>query len=151
MNDPTAAPPALPDSLAARLAEALECGAELPPPALRARLLARARRSPPPGLRTVRADEGDWRPLLPRVYLKPLAREGDTLTYLLRLDPGGTIPPHEHPQDEECIVLAGEVSMGELVLRAGDYHLAPRGVPHGALQSGTGALLFLRGAVPALG
>lgn len=151
MNDPTADLPALSEPLAARLAEALEYGAAAPPPALRERLLARARRAPPPGLRTVRADEGDWRPLLPRVYLKPLAREGDTLTYLLRLDPGAIVPPHEHPQNEECIVLAGEVSMGDLVLHAGDYHLAPRGVPHRALQSGTGALLFLRGAVPALG
>jgi hypothetical protein len=32
--------------------------------------------------------------------------------------------------------------------RAGDYHLAPRGVPHGWLRSRTGALLFLRGANP---
>jgi anti-sigma factor ChrR (cupin superfamily) len=151
MNDQTDDSPPLPDELMQRLAEALDHGADAPPPALRSRLLARARRTPPRGLQTVRAGEGDWRVFLPGVHLKPLAREGDTLTYLLRLDPGAIVVPHEHPQDEECIVLAGEAHIGDLVLRAGDYHLAPQGVPHDAVRSTTGALLFLRGAIPAFG
>lgn len=140
----------LPDDLAARLASALE-PVTAPPPALRARLLERARRTPPNGPLTVRAAEGDWQPFLPKVQLKRLLQEGDTLTYLLRLEPGAIIVPHEHPQDEECIVLEGEARIGDLVLRAGDYHVAPQGVPHDAVRSESGALLFLRGARPGFG
>jgi len=66
----------------------------------------------------------------------------------LKLEPGAAVVPHDHPVDEECLVLEGEARIGELVVRAGDYHLAPRGKPHGMITSEHGALLFLRGAVP---
>jgi len=59
--------------------------------------------------------------------------------------------PHVHGQDEECMVLEGEVRIGDLVVRAGAYHLAPRGVAHEPISSEHGALLFLRGAIPAAG
>jgi len=149
-NPPSDAAP-LPDDLAATIGGALAPVAAAPPIALRARLLERARRAPPHGLLTVRAAEGDWQAFLPRVQLKPLLAEGDTLTYLLRLEPGAIVVPHEHPLDEECLVLEGEAYIDDLRLRAGDYHLARKGVPHGAVRSDTGALLFLRGARPAFG
>jgi len=100
------------------------------------------------GLITIRAEEGDWQPFLSKVGMKVLMRQGDTLTYLLRMAPGAVIPPHDHPQTEECVVLSGEARIGDLVVRAGDYHAAPAGRPHGLLSSEHGALLFLRGAVP---
>lgn len=100
-------------------------------------------------LSTLPAGEDGWRPFLPKVSIKPLQRVGDNLTYLLKLEPGAILVPHDHPQDEECIVLSGEVRIGETVAHTGDYHFAPKGVPHGAIVSDTGALLFLRGAVPA--
>jgi len=100
------------------------------------------------GLITIRADEGDWQRFMPKVGMKVLMRQGDTLTYLLRLEPGAVVPPHDHPLTEECVVLAGEARIGDLVVRAGDYHAAPAGRPHGLLSSENGALLFLRGAVP---
>ncbi|MEY2633446.1 MAG: hypothetical protein RIR00_2100 [Pseudomonadota bacterium] len=100
-------------------------------------------------LSTLPAAEGEWRPFLPKVSIRHLQRVGDSLTYLLKLEPGAILVPHDHPQDEECIVLSGEVRIGETVARTGDYHFAPKGVAHGAIVSDTGALLFLRGAVPA--
>lgn len=100
------------------------------------------------GLITIRADAGDWQRFMPKVDMKVLMRQGDTLTYLLRLEPGAVVPPHDHPQTEECVVLAGEARIGDLVVRAGDYHAAPAGKPHGLVSSESGALLFLRGAVP---
>lgn len=103
----------------------------------------------PPGLLTVRANEGQWKAFLPRVGIKVLRREQDILTYLLRLEPGAALPPHDHPHDEECIVLEGEARIGELVVRAGDYHCARAGSPHGVIRSEHGAVLFLRGAAPA--
>ena len=97
---------------------------------------------------TIRADEGEWHPVLPKVSMKVLLREGDSLTYLLRLEPGAKIPPHDHPQTEECLVLEGEARIGDLIVHAGDYHAAIAGRPHALLASERGALLFLRGAVP---
>ena len=101
------------------------------------------------GLLTLRANEGDWKTFLPNVSIKVLRREKDTLTYLLKLEPGAALLPHVHPQDEECIVLSGEARIGDLVVRAGDYHCAYAGNPHGVIRSEQGAVLFLQGAVPA--
>ena len=115
---------------------------------LRTRLLSRAKAGRTPQLDTVHAAEGNWKPFLPRVAIKVLRREAGVQTYLLRLDPGGVLLPHEHPQDEECMVLEGEVRIGDIVASQGDYHLAPQGVDHGAIVSDQGALLFLRGAIP---
>ena len=97
---------------------------------------------------TIRAAEGEWHPVMPKVSMKVLLREGASLTYLLRLEPGARIPPHDHPQTEECLVLEGEARIGDLVVHAGDYHAAMAGRPHGLLASERGALLFLRGEVP---
>lgn len=158
-------PEALPDDIRDVLAEGLAPAYPTPTVAhaVKQRLLARVRAeeaantavtAAPPcepgaeGWTTVRADEGEWRPFLPKVQIKVLRREEDILTYLLKLEPGAAVVPHDHPVDEECLVLEGEARIGELVVRAGDYHLAPRGKPHGMITSETGALLFLRGAVP---
>jgi quercetin dioxygenase-like cupin family protein len=141
----------LPTDIVQALAEAI-VPVTMPPDrsaAIKARLLERAEASRPGGLTTIRSAQGDWRPFLPRVSMKVLREEGSTRTYLLKLQPGAIVVPHHHPEDEECIVLEGEVRIGDLVARAGDYHLAPRGVDHGAIVSETGALLFLRGAIPA--
>ena len=101
------------------------------------------------GLTTIQADEGEWMKFSPKVMIKVLRRDTDTQTYLLRLEPGAAILPHVHGHDEECIVLEGEVRIGEVVARQGAYHLAPAGVPHEPITTETGALLFLRGAIPA--
>ena len=99
----------------------------------------------PLSLVTLRATEGEWIDVGPGVELKLLRSDADSRSYLLRLHPGGRIPPHRHVDiDEECIVLEGEAAIGSLRLTQGDYHLAPRGVPHDWLSSDTGALLFLR-------
>jgi len=115
----------------------------------KSRLLSRARAGRTPQLDTVHAADGDWKPFLPKVAIKVLRREAGVQTYLLRLDPGAVLLPHEHPQDEECVVLDGEVRIGHIVASRGDYHLAPKGVDHDAIVSDQGALLFLRGAIPA--
>ena len=91
---------------------------------------------------------GVWQPFAPGVTMKVLHEAGDTLSYLLRLQPGASLPPHRHPQDEECLVLEGEMHIGELVIGAGGYHLGRRGVLHDQLSSPGGALIFLRGAAP---
>jgi anti-sigma factor ChrR (cupin superfamily) len=80
--------------------------------------------------------------------MKVLHHDEGILSYLLRLAPGASLPAHRHPVDEECLVLEGEMHIGDLVLPAGGYHLGRRGVLHDRLTSPGGALIFLRGAVP---
>lgn len=125
---------------------------------LKARVLGQVRadtRAPTPadGLATItlKAGEGEWVQLGPKVKLKLLREDTDSRSFLLRLQPGAVLPPHDHPLEEECYVLEGEVRFGDLVVQAGDYHLAPKGIPHGLVRSRTGALLFLRGANPGHG
>ena len=117
--------------------------------AIRSRLMQRVRDATTPRLTTIQAEDGEWRPFLPKVRIKTLQQSGQSMSYLLRLEPGAILVPHEHPQDEECFVLEGEVRFGDTVARVGAYHLAPKGQAHDAIVSDTGALLYLHGAIPA--
>ena len=58
--------------------------------------------------------------------------------------PGATLPPREHITDEECLMLEGEVMVGDIRLSAGDYHFAQKGSQHGLATTQTGGLAFLR-------
>src|SRR5215471_18383465 len=93
---------------------------------------------------TVRSDAGAWLNLLPHVQVKVLHTDGRYNSILLRMEPGASLPAHYHEDDEECVVMEGEVYIGDVRVKAGDYHLALSGSRHGELRSDTGALLFLR-------
>lgn len=98
---------------------------------------------------TVGGDEGEWQPFLDGVAIKVLRERDGVLSYLLRLAPGAMLPPHRHPQDEECIVLDGRLRVGSQVeIGPGGYHLAHGGALHATIGTATGATIFLRGAVP---
>lgn len=99
---------------------------------------------------TLRSHEGRWLELAPGIRMKPLHREHGTLSYLMQFDAGMALPAHDHPQDEECMVLEGDVWLGDTHAFGGDYHLARAGVPHGRIYTEGGCLLFLRGARPEL-
>lgn len=99
---------------------------------------------------TIHSGQGDWQQLYPLVEVKVLHREGRVTSMLMRLAPGAELPSHVHAADEECLVLQGEITLGEgVTMNAGDYHRAARGAPHGVAVSNTGALLFLRSDDPA--
>ncbi len=98
---------------------------------------------------SIAPEPGRWQPWLPGVSIKVLHERDGVLSYLLRLQPGSTLPPHRHPLDEECLVLEGTLQVGgDLPLGVGSYHLAHQGSLHTCISSPGGALLFLRGAVP---
>jgi quercetin dioxygenase-like cupin family protein len=98
---------------------------------------------------TVHAHENTWQAFLDKIEFKLLNHVDGVASYLLRLAPGAVLPAHHHPIDEECVVLEGELRIGEhLRLKVGGFHLARKDVPHTNITTDTGALIFLRGAMP---
>lgn len=116
--------------------------------AIRRRLMARVADADTTHL-TIAGDEGEWQPFLDGVAIKVLREQAGVLSYLLRLAPGACLPPHRHPQDEECIVLDGALRVGTRTeIGPGGYHLAHAGALHAPISTETGATIFLRGAAP---
>jgi quercetin dioxygenase-like cupin family protein len=99
-----------------------------------------------PGTVTVRAGEGGWQTIARGIERKILYRTEGRVTYLIRGQPGARLPGHEHDDDEEIYVLSGDLTMGTLTLRAGDFHLARRGVKHPTATTAEGCMLLVSAA-----
>ncbi len=98
---------------------------------------------------TVHAHENTWHAFVEKIEFKLLNHTDGVASYLLRMQPGAVLPAHRHAIDEECVVLEGELRIGnQLLLKAGSFHLARKDVPHTDITTDTGALIFLRGAMP---
>lgn len=98
-------------------------------------------------LRESTTSEG-WVELLPKAHAKLLFTDGEAESYMIRLEPGAWAPAHEHPANEECLVLEGSLWQGDIFLEAGDFHVARPGDKHGDLRTETGALVFIRYGKP---
>jgi anti-sigma factor ChrR (cupin superfamily) len=100
---------------------------------------------------TIHADERHWSTLIPGVEKKVLFvdQTAGYESYLLRLAPGARIPAHPHAMTEECVVLEGELSIGDLRVAAGDYHMVSAGTTHPVVYTEKGALIYLRGELRA--
>jgi anti-sigma factor ChrR (cupin superfamily) len=96
----------------------------------------------------VRANEGRWEQLCPGVERKLLwhDREKGRITFLIRAQPGAEFPPHHHDDDEEAYLLSGDLAFDDLVLGAGDYHLARPGVHHPVARTRGGCMLLMTAA-----
>lgn len=115
--------------------------------AMQEKLFARIRSAsatlPASELLTVRAGEGQWREIAPGVTIKVLFKSEDSHSFLLRFAPGAEFPMHDHSGDEICYMLEGEATFGDVVLRAGDYHMARKGSRHVKFHSASGSLAFI--------
>lgn len=100
---------------------------------------------------TVPASGGHWEPLRPGVMLKPLFGVGERVSMLARLDKGSSVPTHVHECAEECLMIQGDMFLGDVLLLEGEYQWAPGGTNHEMLHSDVGCVVFIHGAVdPAL-
>jgi anti-sigma factor ChrR (cupin superfamily) len=87
----------------------------------------------------------DWKVLNKRLQVKLLHDDGKTISWLLRLLPGGFLPEHDHADGvEECMVIEGELKINGEPFKAGDYQVAYPGSIHHEVASETGAVLFLK-------
>lgn len=106
-------------------------------------------RAPASGSRTITSDSGTWRAIAPGVDVKLLHidRARGFRTMLIRMAPGGVIPAHPHADDEECVLIEGEIFVGPTRLGVGDWHLAPKGEMHPDITSPQGGLFYIRAAL----
>ena len=95
---------------------------------------------------TQHVGEGLWTEIAPGVQQHILRPDGACHSRLIRMAPGTRLSRRDHDRDEECMVIEGDVFFGDVLMRAGDYHLAPAGSRHGLVESDTGALFFVHGA-----
>lgn len=133
----------------ARLAEAAPREMAAPPPDLWSRIERKLDEgAAAPATRTVHAEEGVWEALLPGVERKMLHVDaaGGRIAYLIRMKAGAALPRHRHPADEHCVVLEGELQIGDLVFGAGAYQLAREGETHPRIRARTDTLFFIQGA-----
>ncbi len=97
-----------------------------------------------PLVRNMRRDVG-WVMLGKRMQVKVLHDDGTTLSWLLKLLPGGGLPEHDHADGaEECMVLEGQLRINGEEFVAGDYQIALPGSVHHEVRSDSGSLVYLR-------
>jgi len=105
---------------------------------------------PPASTFTIRAGDMRWVTVGPGIEVKVLRmdRERNDQTVLIRMQPGSVVVGHRHTQEEECLILEGEVFIGEYRLGAGDMHVARPGAVHEPIRAPHGALLMIRSEMP---
>ncbi|MCI0599532.1 MAG: cupin domain-containing protein [Beijerinckiaceae bacterium] len=126
----------------------LAAGQEAPPAGLFDSILDAidADEKEPPGTVTRRAGSGKWLEMAPGVTFTVLFDDpvSKRRSMLVRATPGAIYESHLHGEGhEECLVLEGDLMMGDLTLSAGDYHLAAKGSTHPPATTRSGALLYL--------
>jgi anti-sigma factor ChrR (cupin superfamily) len=126
-----------------------------PEPELRDALLRRieSEGTPQPGssssalaMFVLRADEGTWEETpFPGIRLRKLFvdRHKRQFTALVRMGPGTVFPSHRHEGAEECLVLEGDLQIGDIALRAGDFERTPPGFQQVEQTTRGGCLLLI--------
>ena len=113
-----------------------------PPAGLRDRLLARVKNRP---AALLPAAERHWIASdVPGVEIAQLwlDTERKRHTTLVRVASGASLPAHRHGGPEECYVVEGDLSDGDVELGAGDYVRHAPGTEH-ALTTRGGCLLLI--------
>lgn len=97
---------------------------------------------------TIREAEGQWIDIAPGVRKKHLYfdEKSRAAAFLIDLDPGASLSEHNHNGTEDCLVISGDFSIGELQLNAGDFHAAFIASRHAPCRTDNGCRLFIKSA-----
>ncbi|MGQ0443789.1 MAG: cupin domain-containing protein [Beijerinckiaceae bacterium] len=125
----------------------LAAGRQVPPAGLFDTILAAigAGETELPGTYTMRAGTGVWTEMSPGVTFTVLFEDSvaKRRSILVRALPGSNYGSHDHDEGhEECLVLEGDLIMGDLQLLAGDFHVAAKGSTHPAATTRSGCVLY---------
>jgi anti-sigma factor ChrR (cupin superfamily) len=98
---------------------------------------------------TVRSTEGEWKEFSDGVMIKQLYvnQARSTMTFLLRVSAGASVPAHRHPSIEEIFVIEGNCRVNSEILAPGDYRCAPPGSIDRVLTSELGATVLVVGPI----
>lgn len=90
-------------------------------------------------------DKPAWEEAAPGIYVKILAKnaEIDSVSMLVRLDPGTDYPAHRHAGIEELHLLHGVLKVDDRTLYPGDFIHAEAGTVDHRVWSETGCTCFL--------
>ena len=113
---------------------------------LKQKVMSRIKPAVTDGSLTVHAAQLDWIELNEYLSIKVLARDvkNKVQTAYWRLKPGAVIPWHSHQNQEDCLVIEGDIRIGDQCLFAGDFNRMDKGSAHGPITTIGGALLYLK-------
>ncbi len=94
---------------------------------------------------TLRADQAEWADYAPGIKRRVMWRQGAQAAMLYHALPGAAVPHHGHHHDEECLMLAGDFFLDEVLLRTLDYQIAPAGTEHRVASTDTGVVIYAHG------
>lgn len=94
---------------------------------------------------TSRERHAQWENFAPGIRRRILWQAGNACAYLARAQLGAAVPAHGHRNDEECLMIEGELFTGDILVCEGEFQLAPAGLKHGLVQAATACLVYLRG------
>jgi quercetin dioxygenase-like cupin family protein len=102
-----------------------------------------------PGTITKRKDSGEWTDVSPGLKIKVMHEipEQKRFTFMAWLQPGASYSDHDHDQDEEIYMIEGDLIIGDVVLQAGDFHVAKAGKHHPTHRTKNGCLCLITQAM----
>lgn len=109
----------------------------------------RAQRPPLPDMLFAFAPDAVWKDVAPGLQRRLLSRGADATSYVLRVAPGATIPPHDHGCVEHLFIVSGSIDVDGTLCHAGDYHRAAQGTHHEAPYSVEGCVVLVVESVAA--
>jgi len=94
---------------------------------------------------SVHANEGEWLEVGPGLTAKTLLvdQKHGTITSLVKMAPGGALPPHRHLGNEQFYILEGDCSVQGAQLGPGDFHSATAGTVHESTSTVKGTTFLL--------
>ena len=113
---------------------------------IKERVMNRVMAPCPEGGQSSYAEKADWTKITDKLDVKVLTQdlEKKIQTAYWRLKPGAVVPGHYHHNDEDCLVIEGDIRFGDHHLYAGDFHSMKQGSTHPSMTTSNGALLYLK-------
>lgn len=86
-----------------------------------------------------------WPEYGPGIRRRVLWQQGTQAALLYKVEAGASVPDHVHGHDEECLMVAGELFLDDVLMQAGDYQVAAVGTHHVQTVAETDGILYGHG------